>query len=105
MEKIIMMYRLKDGVEMADYKRWSLEVDQKTTPYQPGVKSFHVYEIGKVEGGSAYQILEDIDVDKAGDYPPKTEAMNRVVAEWGNYCDASSVITIHGQRIEARKTG
>ena len=94
-----MMYRLKSGVKIDDYKKWSLEVDQKITPYQPGVKSFQVYEINRVENGAAYQILEDIDVEKAENYPPKTEAMDRVVAEWGKYCDASSVVTIHGQKI------
>jgi hypothetical protein len=96
MDKLLILYRLKPGVKLEDYKRWSREVDQKTTPFQPGVKSFQVYELGS---NPLYHVAEDIEVEDADNYPPKTKAMNRVVGEWEKYCDASSVLTLRGKRI------
>ena len=96
LDKLIMLYRLRPGVTIEDYKHWSLEVDQKITPFQPGVKSFHVYELSS---SSSYQIAEEIEVENADHYPPKTEAMNRVVSEWEKYCDATSVVTLRGKQI------
>ena len=40
MIKVFVMYKLKPGVSLEDYWKWSIEVDQKITPFQPGVYRF-----------------------------------------------------------------
>lgn len=104
MQRVFMMYNLKPGVKMDEYKRWSREVDQKITPNQPGVRSFKVFEIkGAEKGVSPYQIVENIEVEswEAWQKVVKSEAMKKVVSEWGNYGDADGQVTmIYGDQIK-----
>jgi hypothetical protein len=63
MHKIFVMYRLKDGVSMEQYKAWSREIDQRITPGQPGMIRFEVYAIEGAEKGEPFvQVVEDIEV-------------------------------------------
>lgn len=103
MQRVFVMYKLKPGVSMDDYKKWSKEVDQKITPYQPGVKSFKVFEIkGAEKGTSPYRIVEDIEVEswEAWQKVVSGEGMKKVVTEWNNYGDADTLITVYGNQIE-----
>ena len=103
MQRVFVMYKLKPGVSMDDYRKWSQEVDQKITPYQPGVKSFKVFEIKGAEKGTApYQIIEDIEVEdwEAWQKVVSGEGMKKVVTEWNNYGDADTLIAVYGDQIE-----
>jgi len=103
MERVFVMYKLKPGVSMSDYKKWSQKVDQKITPSQPGVKSFKVFEIKGAEGGTPpYQIVEDIEVGswEAWQKVLKGEGMKKVMSEWPNYGDANSAVVVHGDQIK-----
>ena len=78
MQKVFVMYKLKPGVKLEDYREWSISLDQKVTPFQPGVHRFEVYEIeGAEKGESPYMIVEDIDVDswEAWQKAVKSDAM------------------------------
>jgi len=102
MQRVFVMYKLKDGVSVESYKKWSREVDQKITPKQPGIHRFDVYEIkGGQNGEAPYHIVEVIDVENWEVWQKvlKSEAMNRVTNEWGNYGDESSVVMIYGEKI------
>ena len=33
MQKVFVMYRLKPGVKIEDYRKWSISLDQKVTPF------------------------------------------------------------------------
>lgn len=88
---------------MDAYKKWSREVDQKTTPRQPGVKSFQAFEIkGKGAGNVEYQVFEVIDVDsyEAWQKILKSEGMKKIEAEWPNYGDENSQVVVYGEKIE-----
>lgn len=103
MQRVFVMYKLKSGVSMDDYRKWSQEVDQKITSYQPGVKSFKVFEIkGAEKGAPPYQIVEDIEVENWETWQKvfKEEKMKKVIAEWGDYGDADTLITVYGDQIE-----
>ena len=103
MQKIFLMYNLKKGVSMEDYKKWSREVDQQITPKQEGVNKFEVYEIkGAEKGTPPCQIAEDIDVESWEKWQEvlKSKGMERVVREWNRYGDASTVVSIWGNKIE-----
>jgi uncharacterized protein (TIGR02118 family) len=103
MQKVFVMYKLKQGVSIEAYRKWSVEVDQKVTPFQPGVHRFEVYEIeGAEKGKSPYMIVEDIDVDSWGAWQKvvASDAMKKVVSEWGNYGDDSTITVIYGKKIK-----
>jgi hypothetical protein len=100
MQRVFVMYNLKKGVSMDEYKKWSREVDQKVTPKQPGVKSFKVFEIkGAEKGASPYQIVEDIEVDSwdAWQKVVKNDAMKNVIAQWPG--DGTTSVVIYGDQI------
>ena len=103
MEKVFVMYRLKPGVSIEDYKKWSISVDQKVIPFQPGIHRFEVYEIkGAEKGESPYMIIEDVDVDSWEDWLKAVESdeMREVVKTWGEYGDESTLIVIYGKKIK-----
>jgi hypothetical protein len=102
MQKVFVMYKLKPGVSMEEYKAWSRRVDQVITPHQPGAKQFQVFEIkGADKGTSPYQVVESIDV--AGWDAWQTcligPGMKDVVKEWDNYGDSSTLVTLYGDEI------
>lgn len=103
MQKVLIMYNLRKGVAMEDYRKWSHEVDQQITPKQEGVESFKVYEIkGSEKGNPACQIVEDVEVESWEKWQEvlKGKGMEKVVREWGRYGDADTVVVIWGDRIE-----
>ena len=103
MQKVFVLYRLKPGVKLEDYRKWSVNKDQKTTPFQPSVHRFEVYEIeGAEKGQSPYQIVEDIDVEswEAWQKVVKSEGMKQVVETWGKYGDESTLTVIYGKKIK-----
>jgi len=94
MQKVFVMYRLKPGVKLEDYRKWSVSIDQKVTPFQPGVHSFEVYEIeGADKGESPYQIVEDIDVESWDVWQKvlASDAMKEVIKTWADYGDESTL--------------
>ena len=103
MQRVFLMYSLKKGVRMEDYKNWSCAVDQQVTPKQPGVNKFEVHEIkGADKGNPPCQIMEYIEVDSWEKWQEvlKSKGMERVVKEWNAYGDAETVVSIWGDKIE-----
>ena len=103
MQKVFVMYKLKPGVKMDDYRKWSVSLDQKVTPFQLGCHRFEVYEIeGAEKGEPEYQIVEDIDVEsrEAWQKVVDSEEMKEVVTTWGNYGDESTLKVIYGKKIK-----
>ena len=102
MQKIFVMYKMKPGVSIEEYRKWSLGLDQKVTPFQPGVHRFEVYEIeGAEKGEPQYQIVEDVDVEswEAWQKVASSDAMKEVADTWGKYGDASTLHVIYGKKI------
>jgi len=103
MEKVFVMYRLKPGVSIEEYKKWSVSLDQKVTPFQLGVHRFEVYEIkGAEKEESPYMIVEDIDVDswEAWQKVVEGDEMKEVIKTWSDYGDESTLVTIYGEKIK-----
>jgi hypothetical protein len=104
MHKIYVMYKLKNGVTMDQYKQWSKEIDQRITPGQPGMIRFEVYEIKGADKGVPFvQVVEDIEVE---DYDAWMETcrqsgMAYVQETVGKVIDESTVQIIYGERIVA----
>ena len=103
MQKVFVMYKLKPGVTIDTYRKWSISLDQKVTPFQSGGHRFEVYEIeGAEKGESPYQIVEDIDVEswEAWQKTLKSEGMKEVIESWGNYGDDSTLVMIYGSKVK-----
>lgn len=103
MERIIYLYRRKDGVSLEDARKWSLEVDLPRTSSQPGVRKFQVSEIvSSGKGKFEYHILEEIEADsyQAWMDAASRPAMKKVADEWPSYFDESSILEIRAARIK-----
>lgn len=103
MQKVFIMYKLKPGVTMEEFRKWSVSLDQKVTPFQPGCYRFEVYEIeGADKGGSPYQVIEDIDVEswEAWQKIVASDEMKEVVETWKEYGDESTLKAIYGKKIK-----
>ncbi len=103
MQKVFVMYKLKPGVTIDEYRKWSISLDQKVTPFQAGVHRFEVYKIeGAEKGESPYQIVEDIDVEswEAWQKTLQGKGMKEVIETWGNYGDESTLVMIYGGKIK-----
>ncbi len=77
MERVFNMYRLKAGVSIEEYIKFSQDLDQVVTAHRPGVLSFEAHIIaGSAEGSEVaigadptalssnvpYHVIETIDV-------------------------------------------
>lgn len=104
MQKIFVMYRLKQGVTMDRYKAWSREIDQRITPGQPGMIRFEVYAIEGAEKGEPFvQVVEDIEVTDAREWfatanKPGMAYVQKTIAD---LIDPSTLQVIFGTRIVA----
>lgn len=104
MHKIFVMYKLKKGVTIEQYKQWSREIDQRITPGQPGMIRFEVYEILGAEKGEPFvQVVEDIEVDDfhAWIETCKKPGMAYVQETIAKLIDDSTLQVIYGTRIVA----
>ena len=101
MERIMYFYRLKEGVAMADFWRWSLETDQPITSRQPGVLRFETSEVTAFTNAK-YDVMEYIEAEsyEAWNAVGKLPAMKKVASEWPLYGDGSSVIEVRLKKIE-----
>lgn len=102
MHKIFVMYRLKKGVDMEQYKQWSKEIDQRITPGQPGLIRFEVYEIKGSEKDEPFvEVVEDIEVEDFDAWMEtcRQPGMAYVQETIGNLIDESTLKIIYGERI------
>lgn len=97
-ERVYVMYRLKAGVSMDDYVRWSQEVDQPTTPHLGSITNFGVRRVTqRIEGPQpAFDIIEEIDVTSVAEWQEGLESqhMERVQAEWPEYADVETATIV-----------
>ncbi len=97
--KIIITYKLKPGISLGNYQRWSQEVDRKVVLAQRGIRSFELYLI---KGGFAkptFRILEIITAGRWQDWLDalKTPAMTAGHKQWKRFCDKKSLRVVYGK--------
>jgi hypothetical protein len=57
-------YSLREGVSLAEFKRWSLEIDQPAIKALPGIRRYEICEVSGVEeGGDRPDIVEIVETD------------------------------------------
>jgi len=105
MEHMFTLFKLREGVSMEDYRKWSKEVDQKLVHVHPAYKSFEVYEVEGSDVGedneTPFDVVESIVVKSRKDWEDaiKGEALKKVVEEWPRYADASTAVTFFVKKI------
>jgi hypothetical protein len=99
---VLITYKLRPGVTLDRFRRWSRDVDQVILLKQPGVRRYQVLEVtARPKGEAPFDIVENIDVEsreaweKVNGYPD----MVPVVKEWLELCDPDSVSVVYGSAI------
>lgn len=103
MQKIFVMYKLKPGVSLEEYRQWSIRNDQRIFPFQSGVNRYEVYAIeGAERGEPKYQIIEDIEVESWEvwkDIVDKKE-VQQLLKEWSKYGDEATLHAVYGRKLK-----
>jgi len=110
--KLVAMYNLKKNAKLAEFKRWSKEVDQKITPGLPGYQRFDIFEVAGVLDGSKppyrytdsnipYKIIEfmEIESQEALERSQTSPVMSKVMKEWLDFVDESTVRILKVEQI------
>ena len=110
MAKVVVIYKLKPGATLAQYRKFSKEIDQVITPKQKVVEKFEVFEVTDYLQGSGapakknppYQIIEIIDVKDFGEWVKTTqsEGFKEVTDGWAKVGDGGSLIMLGAKKIE-----
>lgn len=110
MPKVIVFYKLKPGATIAQYRKFSKEIDQMITPKQKSVEKFEVFEVSDSITGSSkpakknhpYEVFEIIDVTDFDEWVKTTQsdAFKKVVDGWGKVGDGPSLVMLGGKKIE-----
>lgn len=102
MHKIFVMYRLKKGVSIDQYKQWSKDIDQRITPGQQGCIRFEVYEIKGADNGEPFvEVVEDIEVEDFDAWMQtcRQSGMAYVQETIEKLIDESTLKIVYGERI------
>jgi hypothetical protein len=110
MVKVVVIYKLKPGATLAQYRKFSKEIDQVITPKQKVVEKFEVFEVTDYLQGSGapakknppYQIVEIIDVKDFGEWVKTTqsEGFKEVTDGWAKVGDGGSLVMLGAKKIE-----
>jgi hypothetical protein len=108
--KVVVIYKLKPGATIAQYRKFSREIDQIITPKQKVVEKFEVFEVtDHIQGSGApekknhpFQVIEIIDVKDFGEWVKTTqsEGFKKVIDGWAEVGDGGSLVMLGGKKIE-----
>lgn len=95
MEKVVVTFRLREGVTAEQYGAWAYEVDQRTTLRQDACWRNEVYVTPDGE------ILEDIEVTSWDAWRAvlASDPMKPVYQQWVELVDESTVKELRGRRV------
>ena len=105
MEQFFTLFRLKDGVDLEEFRKWNIEVEKRVFWPHPVFESFEVFEIEGQEGNDGVQLpfdmVESIVVTSQEEWKDsmKDETIKEVVEEWSTYVDAGSALTLFVRKV------
>ena len=94
---------------MAQYKKFSREIDQVITPKQKVVEKFEVFQVTQYLGKGGiekknppFEVFEIIDVKDFGDWIKTTQSagFKPVGDGWAKVGDAGTMVMLSGEKIE-----
>jgi hypothetical protein len=101
--RLIAVFNLKPGVEVADYEAWARRVDLPAVNRLGSVSSFRVFKTTGIlgaHGAAPYAYVETIDIDDMGEFGSDvgSPAMQEIAAAFAGMAD---VIFMTTEEIEA----
>jgi hypothetical protein len=92
MQTLIVLFRLKPGVDRQAYEQWARSTDLPIVRNLPSIGRFDVYRTAGVLGSEAaapYDYVEVIDVKDMGQFGTdvSTDTMRRVAGEFQQFAD------------------
>ncbi|MCL5772740.1 MAG: hypothetical protein M1479_10815 [Actinobacteria bacterium] len=95
----IYLYNLKKGISINEYKKWSIERDQKIVNSFEGIKSFEVYiNKGPDKRWDVFEILQAESWERWVEIG-KSPEMNELKEEHKELVDRDSIIKFYGEKI------
>lgn len=96
--RIVVLFNLKPGVDVAEYESWAAGRDAPTVRSLPSIARFDVAAMTGLlmgDGTPPYQYVEIIDVADMDQFGRDiaTEAMGKIAAEFQSFADAPLFIT------------
>ena len=93
MKRIVVLFNLKPGVDVAEYEQWAKSTDLPTVNDLPSVDGFTVHKAAGLLGKddpSPYAYVEIIDVNDMATFgvDVATETMRKVAGEFQSFADA-----------------
>jgi hypothetical protein len=99
--KLLLLYKLREGVTREEYRKWSLERDQPTLTACEGVSQYRVFDVGASDGEAAYDIVEYVEVDDWNTWRRVTTTgpMVPIGDDFQRLVDTATVITLPVEEI------
>lgn len=96
--KIVVLFNLKDGVDVAEYESWAKSTDLPTVQGLKSIDNFEVFRttgIMGTEDSAPYRYIEIIDVGDMDTFGSEvgTDTMQRVAGEFQALADNPMFIT------------
>ncbi len=96
--RIVALFNLKPGVEVADYEAWARRVDLPTVNALPSIAGFEVFKATALLGSDApppYAYVEIIDVADMGQFGEDvaTPVMQAVAKDFAGMAETTFMVT------------
>lgn len=92
MQTLIVLFRLRPGVDRSAYEQWARTTDLPIVRRLPSIRRFDVYRVGGLLGSNdapPYDYVETIDVGDMQQFGTDvaTDTMRRVASEFREFAD------------------
>jgi len=92
MQTLIVLFRLKRGIDRQSYEQWARTTDLPIVRKLPSIGRFDVYRTARLlgsDGAAPYDYVEVIDVRDMGQFGTDvaTDTMRRVAGEFRQFAD------------------
>jgi hypothetical protein len=91
-QTLIVLFRLKPGIDRAAYEQWARTTDLPIVRKLPSIERFDVYRVAGLfgsDGAAPYDYVELLDVSDQGQFitDVSTDTMRRVAGEFRQFAD------------------
>lgn len=100
--RIFVLYRLREGVTLDDYRRWSIDDDQPTLRSFAQITDFQVFRTTLADGAAGpFEIVETIEVSDATAWSEVVgaEAIKALQPSFDRFVDPVSLCILHTEAI------
>lgn len=101
--RVFTLYRLNKGIDLEEFKRWSVAVDQPTCHRMESCNRFEVHLIsGESTGKLQFDVIEDIEVEswEGWQRDQASEGFSQIREEWPRFGDGASLVSFECEKIQ-----